>query len=71
MEMLELPDELIRLIARQVLESEDGLWLWCNLAGDFGIFSYPLSPHNSWTAATSLMVTPLSTMNMPGTIIVH
>ena len=32
MQMLELPDELIRLIARQVLETDDGMWLWCKLA---------------------------------------
>ena len=31
-EMLELPNDLLLLIARQVLEKEEGLRLWCQLS---------------------------------------
>ncbi len=47
MQILDLPDELIRLIARQVLESEDGMWLWCSLASTcrrFWSFQLPSEP---------------------------
>ena len=31
-EMEDLPDDLMRLVARQMLEKEGGLKLWCKLA---------------------------------------
>ena len=35
-EMLELPDDLLLLIARQVLVKEEGLRLWCKLSSACG-----------------------------------
>ena len=46
-EMLELPDDLLLLIARQVLEREEGLRLWCKLSSAcrrLWVFQLPSGP---------------------------
>ena len=46
-EMLELPDDLLLLIARQVLKREEGLRLWCKLSSAcrrLWVFQLPSEP---------------------------
>lgn len=45
--MLQLPDELLALIAREVLAKDEGLRLWCKLSGTctrLWSFSLPSKP---------------------------